>query len=56
MHSSHEDCRYAVDHVGPFLSEARKAVHREGDEFMAALVEETLSRSSAVALLAHVRF
>ena len=56
VRSSDDACGHLVDQVAAFLSEAPKAFHREGGEFIAALVEGHLSRSSVVAALERLRF
>ena len=47
-------CGHLVNQVAAFLSEAPKAFHREGGEFIAALAEGHLSRSRLVAALARL--
>ena len=47
--------RYLINQIAAFLSEASKAFHREGGEFVAALVEGHLPRTSVVSALARHR-
>ena len=50
-----DNYRYLTDQVAAFLSEAPKAFHREGGEFVIAHVEGHLPRTSIVIAVARLK-
>ena len=55
VHHSDDAGRYLIDQVASSLPEAPKSPHRESGEFVAALVEGHLSRTTVVIALARLR-